>query len=51
MDEKINDLEREVERISNDFQQLEQLFHTMRETLEVQIEVLTDEIKNETRKA
>ena len=48
-DTKINDhvenLQRQIEVLRDDFQQLETLFHSMNETLETRIENLTDEVK------
>ena len=40
------DYQRELDRLSDDFQKLEELFHTMREVLEEKIQLLTEEIKN-----
>ena len=48
-DTKINDhienLQRQIDVLRDDFQQLETLFHSMNETLETRIENLTDEFK------
>ena len=48
-DTKINDhvenLQRQIDVLRDDFQQLETLFHSMNETLETRIENLTDEVK------
>ena len=46
-----NDLQRQIDVLRNDFQQLEQVYHTTREVLEARIEALEDELtkRNETQ--
>lgn|SRR3990167_3140975 len=42
---RISDSEREVTSLRNDFQNLNELFHTTRQILEAEIESLMDELK------
>lgn len=39
------DYQRELDRLSDDFQKLESIFHTMREILEEKIADLTEEVR------
>ena len=41
-----SELEKEIELLRADFQQLEALFHNFREVIEAEIESLTETIKN-----
>ena len=42
--EREDDLQRQIDVLRDDFQQLEQVYHTTREALEARIEALEDEI-------
>lgn len=42
--EREDDLQRQIDVLRDDFQQLEQVYHTTREVLEARIEALEDEI-------
>lgn len=48
-----NDLQRQIDVLRDDFQRLEQVYHTTRETLEARIGALEDELTkhNETQKS